>query len=132
MNAERILQLFIGMAYLIGLMASWATFGALAYDEPNMFGLGLLLGLLTPTLFVATHPLLRFSSRKGDEAYLYFLGASGGRMLLFLGVVGYVIWQWPVLRHNGFIVGITALYLLIGAAEVWVFLRNLRRHLDHP
>jgi hypothetical protein len=78
--------------------------------------------------FCAAASLLDTGAEKNkDDAYLYYLGVSGLRMLLFLATIGLALYFLPALRHRPMVLGLTLAYLGQTVIEVTTFVRKLRQ-----
>lgn len=61
-----------------------------------------------------------------DDAYLYYLGVSGLRMLLYMAALGLAVFSSPGLRDRAMILLLTVGFLSYTVVEVTSFVRKLR------
>jgi hypothetical protein len=67
------------------------------------------------------------AEKNRDDAYLYYLGVSGLRMLVYMATLGLAVYSMPGLRNRTMVLGLTVGFLCYTVVEVRYFVRNLRK-----
>jgi|GEM_PF-5177489 len=104
-------------------------FGAMAIglSPPLVYqATGLLMASIWVSFMAPLWLLDILTEKNKDDAYLYYLGVSGLRMLVFLAGLGLTLYFMPYLRHKPMVLSATTAYLVMTGIEVTGFVRKLR------
>jgi hypothetical protein len=66
------------------------------------------------------------AEKNKDDAYLYYLGVSGLRMLVYMAALGLAVYFSPPLRDRTMVLLLTTSFLMYTVVEVSSFVRKLR------
>ena len=116
------IYLLLGGVFLLtsGLLARPGASSALVASQ-------LVAGVMVLT-FVAAGPFLdNRAENDPDAAYLYYLGVSGARMLIYMFGLAIALYLMPAWRQPKLVLGLTLTFCLLTGAEVSFFLHKLRK-----
>jgi hypothetical protein len=92
-----------------------------AYLAGQVINLLLWISFCLPVSF-----LDKSAEKNKDDAYLYYLGISGLRMLLYMVGIALTIYLVPLLRDRAMVLLLTTGFILYTGVEVTAFMRKLR------
>ncbi len=115
----------------IALYTGWALLVAATLQSQApaaSLGLAQLFNLALYASFCLGIPLLERALKNArDEAYLYYLGVSGLRMLGYMASLGLAVFTLPAMRNRAMILLLTVGFVGYTVVEVTAFVRKLRK-----
>jgi hypothetical protein len=102
-------------------------FAIVSLVQPEIYVSAQVAGVLLWGSFCLAVPFLNNSLKKDlDNAYLYYLGVSGLRMLVYMASLGLAVYSSPAMRNRTMVLILTVGFLLYTVVEVTTFVRKLR------
>ena len=114
------LSLFTGIALIFAYLLQHQLDGAVELPA-QLMNLALWLS------FCAVAPLLdKVAKNAREEAYLYYLGVSGLRMMVYMVGIGLAVFAMPGMRNRAMVLLVTGAFLCYTVVEVTALVRKLR------